>query len=687
MAITYKLRPGFSGGGSIGYGKFGNSFDVGAALVAGAGSFVVTDADLVAKLDQYAPVFRFADDGVPLVAFELHFRTLSLGGLVQTTEIVEQIQIAGELFPRLIIKGDGTILTGNGTVSPTTPVSGGSAHTITDEGGAALTQRGTLNFTGAGVTATDNSGAGRTDVTIPGGGGSGYATVQDEGGALTQRTTLNFIGAGVSAVDNAGSTRTDVTISGGAGTLPWVDAATYGFAQGASAATIKTSLVNAIAALPAAGGTVVLADADVTIDLSASPVQIGTRAVRIIGGGNTRLKCSNESTTSTLTMFSLAGAGGTIILENMRLEGPDALGVGGQIDLVSANSSSASGRITAINCQFAKFTYALRCTSSVNWAGWIEAYYCKFTGYNSSTQASTPILVNTISTGATGRGVRMVACEFRSFGLGSSNLYHAMYIATDWDLEVDRCHFITSIGTGWSIQVYDSAAPANTASTNQRITNCHFYAALTVRGVLFANKSRGTIQGCAFDNVTPWISFNNANGTAAAGGGGEILDNWFTGVNLSGSTGIDIDAAGGGDQGVRVARNRFTGGAAIIISTGLGYWTIEDNDFAPFTGTPPNTCIDALPGAAPTKIVIKGNTFRGTTTQWIWNESGGTMLLTGNYFWQTAGTSYRNSSTGTVQRLVGNDFSQASGASVLNSSTPTTYQAKANYGSVGLADV
>ena len=40
-----------------------------------------------------------------------------------------------------------------------------------------------------------------------------YTMVQEEGSALTQRATLNFIGAALTAADNAGSTRTDVTLS------------------------------------------------------------------------------------------------------------------------------------------------------------------------------------------------------------------------------------------------------------------------------------------------------------------------------------------------------------------------------------------------------------------------------------------------------------------------------------------
>lgn len=49
--------------------------------------------------------------------------------------------------------------------------------------------------------------------------GSGYATVQDEGSGLTQRATVNFTGAGVSCADNAGSSRTDCTITGSGGGL------------------------------------------------------------------------------------------------------------------------------------------------------------------------------------------------------------------------------------------------------------------------------------------------------------------------------------------------------------------------------------------------------------------------------------------------------------------------------------
>lgn len=83
-------------------------------------------------------------------------------------------------------------------------------HVIEDEG-VAVTQRGTVNFAGAGVTVTDDGV--KTLVTIPGGGGS--LTFEDEGVPLTQRSNINFVGAGVTVTD-AGS-KTVVTIPGGGG--------------------------------------------------------------------------------------------------------------------------------------------------------------------------------------------------------------------------------------------------------------------------------------------------------------------------------------------------------------------------------------------------------------------------------------------------------------------------------------
>jgi hypothetical protein len=92
--------------------------------------------------------------------------------------------------------------------SPSRLIGGGAGVTVQDEGTPLTTTATTLDFVGAGVTAT---GAGATKtITIPGGSG---IVVQDEGSPLTtDATTLDFVGAGVTAT-GSGATKT-ITIPG-----------------------------------------------------------------------------------------------------------------------------------------------------------------------------------------------------------------------------------------------------------------------------------------------------------------------------------------------------------------------------------------------------------------------------------------------------------------------------------------
>tara|TARA_Y100001937_G_scaffold54976_1_gene75737 strand:+ start:156 stop:2120 length:1965 start_codon:yes stop_codon:yes gene_type:complete len=121
---------------------------------------------------------------------------------------------------------DHVLINDGGILKKITPAnlgigSGGGGVTIQDEGSALSTTGTTLNFVGAGVTA---SGTGATK-TITIAGGSAGVTVQDEGSALsTAGTTLNFVGAGVTA-SGTGATKT-ITISGGG--LSDTDALTEG---------------------------------------------------------------------------------------------------------------------------------------------------------------------------------------------------------------------------------------------------------------------------------------------------------------------------------------------------------------------------------------------------------------------------------------------------------------------------
>ncbi len=98
----------------------------------------------------------------------------------------------------------------------TTTFPSGLGYGVIEDEGAPLTQRSVLNFTGTGVTCTDDAGSPETDCDIPGA-TAGYDVIEDEGAPLTQRSVLNFTGAGVTCTDDAGSPETDCDIPGGGG--------------------------------------------------------------------------------------------------------------------------------------------------------------------------------------------------------------------------------------------------------------------------------------------------------------------------------------------------------------------------------------------------------------------------------------------------------------------------------------
>ena len=121
---------------------------------------------------------------------------------------------AADTVARRAVGSNGQVLTADSAES--TGVKWAAApnprHTVADEG-TPVTDRATLNFTGGGVSVTDNSGSSRTDVTIPA--VNPRHAVQDEGSAVTDRPTLNFVGSGVAVTDDSGGNKTTVTISGG----------------------------------------------------------------------------------------------------------------------------------------------------------------------------------------------------------------------------------------------------------------------------------------------------------------------------------------------------------------------------------------------------------------------------------------------------------------------------------------
>jgi hypothetical protein len=97
--------------------------------------------------------------------------------------------LANGAIPKSTVTTTGDLIVANGASSVTRLAAGTSGQVLTANG--------------AGVAPTYQTPA-----------ASGISTVKDEGTTLTARTTVNFTGAGVTASDNAGSTRTDVSVYG-----------------------------------------------------------------------------------------------------------------------------------------------------------------------------------------------------------------------------------------------------------------------------------------------------------------------------------------------------------------------------------------------------------------------------------------------------------------------------------------
>lgn len=93
---------------------------------------------------------------------------------------------------------------------------GQSKYTVIQDEGSNLTQRGTLNFAGAGVTCAD--GASKTTCTIPAGLATALTITKDEGSTLaTDDTTLDFVGAGVTATTSGVTTTVTIPNAYGSG--------------------------------------------------------------------------------------------------------------------------------------------------------------------------------------------------------------------------------------------------------------------------------------------------------------------------------------------------------------------------------------------------------------------------------------------------------------------------------------
>lgn len=119
MAYTYALRAQYVAtysGGTIAYGPYGASFNIGAALTAGGGTITTSDASLIRELDAYPPLFRSGSTGTPVPEISHRYESVSAGNGLATSEIAMEVRRNNEAYPRWQVLADGTTYQGNGAV-------------------------------------------------------------------------------------------------------------------------------------------------------------------------------------------------------------------------------------------------------------------------------------------------------------------------------------------------------------------------------------------------------------------------------------------------------------------------------------------------------------------------------------------------------------------------------------------
>lgn len=135
---------------------------------------------------------------LPTKSRRIAVRNATTGGYAVTVGYATGAEVTVLNGTTAIIQGDGTDC-----------YAAGAQGVVVEDSGTAVATATRINFTGAGVVATD-SGGNEVEVAIAGG-GSGV-DVEEEGAAVMTAAVLNFVGSGVTVTD-AGGGVADVTVT------------------------------------------------------------------------------------------------------------------------------------------------------------------------------------------------------------------------------------------------------------------------------------------------------------------------------------------------------------------------------------------------------------------------------------------------------------------------------------------
>ncbi len=468
---------------------------------------------------------------------------------------------------------------------------------------------------------------------VPPGGGTGYATVRDEGTALTQRATINFTGAGVVATDDAANSRTNVTISGGGSgsTLTVINGKTDYGAAGNGSTNDATAIQNALTAAGTADGGIVylppgtyIVNKYLTIPSNVTLLGAGM-GVTIIKSGGSALRTSGGTAPDGGGYSILQATGGSrqnITVQDLTVDGNEsadrtALAASGvRLNSYLVDMRSVTGlrliRVATRNT----WTYNIAVLDSTTvlvtqcdvQSPNVTGSYNQLDGIHIWGSVRARIIGNNVDNGVGGDADDGLACHVFGGGVSSSDVVFAN-------------NTVRGGPHGHCLQI---AGDQTATITGVTVVGNTFWGA--VRGLTlqwFSASAGAAIRSVAIDGNTFRGLTSDSAIEIIANGGGRWDDISITGnvINGYGSAGNNyapgISVAGANSsRGVTISGNTLRGGY------GLGIELLEGSPVRDFTITG-NTIDMSAASVAPVGIalgssldgVVSGNilTGRGTT--------------------------------------------------------------------------
>jgi hypothetical protein len=229
--------------------------------------------------------------------------------------------------------GAGVTASNVGGVATITIPSGGSGITVQDEGSNVVSTASTVNFVGSGVVATNVGGV--ATVTISSGGISGIAVQEEGSNVVSTANTINFVGSSITASNVGGVATVTVTTPG----IVVQDEASNVVASASTVnfvgAGVTASNVGGVATVTIPGG-----GSGITVQDEGSNVVNTASTVNFVGSG---VVASNVAGVATITISS-GGISGIAVQE----EGSNVVASANTINFVGSavTASNVSGVAT-----------------------------------------------------------------------------------------------------------------------------------------------------------------------------------------------------------------------------------------------------------------------------------------------------------------------------------------------------